>query len=170
MNSPVLQKSQTHGSSLIETVIAMGVLAVAIPLVFGAIAESGKSGVSSEAETRSTWIIPTCMSEIEASREGRPQFFTATTTGQSFPPAGEVWALAFSAEGATIGKISKTAYDKGTKELNGQTVRYLTTLNSATTEPSSGHDSMLRTLITLEYPSALPVTKRQKIEFFTRIP
>ncbi len=170
MNSPVLQKSQTHGSSLIETVIAMGVLAVAIPLVFGALAESGKSGVSSEAETLSTWIIPACMNEIQASREGRPQFFTATTTGQWFPPAGDVWALAFSAEGAPIGKISKTAYDKGTKELNGQTVRYLATLNSATTEPTSGTLPMLRTLITLEYPSALPVTKRQKIEFFTRIP
>ena len=52
---------KNRGSSLIETVIAMGTLAIAIPLVFGAIAESGKSSMSSEAETRSTWIIPTCM-------------------------------------------------------------------------------------------------------------
>ena len=159
-----------YGSSLIETVIAMGVLAVAIPLVFGALAESGKSGMSSEAETRSTWIVPTCMAEIQASRDGRPQFFTATTTGQIFPPAGDVWALAFSAEGRPIGKISKTVYDKGTQELNGQTVRYLATLSSATTQTPPGATAMLRTLITLEYPSALPVAKRQKLEFFTRIP
>jgi Tfp pilus assembly protein PilV len=164
------KSSKTCGSSLIETVIAMGVLSVAIPLVFGALAESGKSGMSSEAETRSTWIVPTCMEEIQASREGKPQFFTATTVGQVFPPAGDVWAMAFSAEGKPIGKISKSVYDKGTKELNGQTVRYITTLSSSTTTTPTGATPMLRALITLEYPSALPVAKRQKLEFYTRIP
>lgn len=169
MKFPLTKTSENRGSSLIETVIAMGVLSVAIPLVFGALAESGKSGMSSEAETRSTWIVPACMEEILASREGKPQFFTATTVGQLFPPAGDVWALAFSAEGKPIGKISKSVYDKGTKELNGQTVRYIATLSSATTTPA-GATPMLRARITLEYPSALPVAKRQKLEFYTRIP
>jgi type II secretory pathway pseudopilin PulG len=170
MTPTVSQAPENRGSSLIETVIAMGVLAVAIPLVFGALAESGKSNVSSEAETRSTWIVPTCMEEILASREGKPQFFTATTVGQVFPPAGDVWALAFSAEGKPIGKIAKGVYDKGTKELNGQTVRYIATLSSATTPTPSGATPMLRARITLEYPSALPVAKREKLEFYTRIP
>ncbi len=150
--------------------IAVGVLSVAIPLVFGALAESGKSGMSSEAETRSTWIVPTCMEEILASRDGKPQFFTTTTVGQVFPPTGDVWALAFSAEGKPIGKISKSVYEKGTKELNGQTVRYIATLSSATTPTPAGATPMLRALITLEYPSAVPLAKRQKLEFYTRIP
>jgi type II secretory pathway pseudopilin PulG len=170
MKFPQTRTSANRGSSLIETVIAMGVLSVAIPLVFGALAESGKSSMSSEAETRSTWIVPACMEEILASREGKPQFFTATTVGQVFPPAGEVWALAFSAEGKPIGKISKSVYDKGTKELNGQTVRYIATLDSASTTTPAGAIPMLRARITLEYPSALPVAKRQKLEFYTRIP
>lgn len=170
MNLPVTQKSQTRGSSLIETVIAMGVLAVAIPLVFGALAESGKSGVSSEAETRSTWIVPACMEEILASREGRPQFFTATSVGQVFPPSGEVWALAFTPEGKAIGKLTKGIYDKGTKELNGQPVRYIASISSATTPPTTGLTPLLRTRISLEYPSTAPAAKRQKLEFFTRIP
>jgi type II secretory pathway pseudopilin PulG len=170
MNSPVTQKSQTRGSSLIETVIAMGVLAVAIPLVFGALAESGKSGMSSEAETRSTWIVPACMEEILASREGRPQFFTATAVGQVFPPSGEVWALAFTPEGKPIGKLTKGIYDKGTKELSGQTVRYIASISSATATSSSGVTPLLRTRISLEYPASAPVAKRQKLEFYTRIP
>ena len=170
MNSPVTQKSQTRGSSLIEAVIAMGVLAVAIPLVFGALAESGKSGVSSEAETRSTWIIPACMEEILASREGRPQFFTATAVGQVFPPAGEVWALAFTPEGKPIGKLAKGIYDKGTKELNGQPVRYIASISSATSTSTSGVTPLLRTRISLEYPASAPAAKRQKLEFYTRIP
>lgn len=159
-----------RGSSLVEAVIAMGVLAVAIPLVFGALVESGNSNVSSEAETRSTWIVPACMEEILASREGKPQFFTATTVGQIFPPAGDVWALAFSADGKPIGKIAKAAYDKGTKTLNGKTVRYIATLASETTTTPQGATPMQRAKITLEYPSALPVAKRQKLEFYTRIP
>lgn len=170
MNRRVNQTSQNRGSSLIETVIAMGILAVAIPLVFGALAESGKSGLSSEAETRSTWIVPACMEEVLASREGRPQFFTATVVGQTFPPAGEVWALAFSPEGKPIGKLSKSLYDKGTKELSGQPVRYIASISSATTATPPGQTPLLRTRISIEYPATSPVAKRQRLEFFTRIP
>jgi hypothetical protein len=170
MKSRASNSSHRRGSSLVEAVIAMGVLAVAIPLVFGALVESGNSNVSSEAETRSTWIVPACMEEILASREGKPQFFTATTVGQIFPPAGDVWALGFSADGKPIGKIAKGVYDKGTKNLNGQPVRYIATLSSATTTTPQGATPMLLAKITLEYPSALPVAKRQKLEFYTRIP
>lgn len=171
MNPTLTQSSSNRGSSLIETVIAMGVLAVAIPLVFGALAESGKSGLSSEAETRSTWIVPACMEEILASREGKPQFFTPTAVGEAFPPASQVWALAFSPEGKPLGKLSKAVYDKGSKELNGQPVRYIALLSAAAPKNTpAGVTPMLSTRITLEYPAAIPVAKRQKLDFYTRIP
>lgn len=170
MMPSVTKTSKARGSSLIETVIAMGVLAVAIPLVFGALAEGGKSGMASEADTRSTWIIPSCMEEILASREGRPQFFTKTAVNEIFPPPGDVWALAFSPEGKPIGKITKAVYDKGTKLLDGKPVRYIATLSSATTPTPAGSTPMLRARITLEYPSTSSAKKRQKLDFYTRIP
>jgi type II secretory pathway pseudopilin PulG len=170
MTPPMKKTSKTRGSSLIETVIAMGVLAVAIPLVFGALAEGGKSGMASEADTRSTWIVPSCMAEILASREGRPQFFTATAVNEIFPPTGEVWALAFSPEGKPIGKITKAVYDKGTKELDGKPVRYIASLSSATTPTAAGATPMLRARIALEYPASAPAKKRQTLDFYTRIP
>ena len=158
-----------RGSSMIETIIAMGVLAVAIPLVFGALAESGKSGMSSEAETRSSWIIPTCLAEVQASREGKPQYFTPTTSGQKFPSSGDVWALGFTHEGKPIGKISKSIYDQGAKELQAKPMRYIATISSEeiTATPAT---TMLRVKISLEYPSSAPVEKRQKLDFYTRIP
>lgn len=159
-----------RGSSLIETVIAMGVLAVAIPLVFGALAESGKSGLSSEAETRSTWMVPACMAEIRASREGRPQYFYPTVAAQAFPPDGDVWALAFSPEGKLVGKVGKAAYDKGVKELEGRAVRYIASLSAAADLAETGPAPMLRARISLEYPSTSPAAKRQKLGFHTRIP
>ncbi|MES2657343.1 MAG: hypothetical protein V4689_01935 [Verrucomicrobiota bacterium] len=161
--------SRSRGSSLIETVIAMGVLAVVIPLVFGAIAESGKSGVSAEAETRSTWIVPACMDEIEASRNGKPRFFTATATGQVFPEAGGVWALAFSPEGEPVGKMDKTLYDKGAREIDGKPIRFIASISSAEIVPPVT-PKMLRVRISLEYPSTSPAEKRQKLDFYTRIP
>ncbi len=160
----------SRGSSLIETVIAMGVLAVAIPLVFGALAESGKSTISSEAETRSTWIVPICMAEILASREGRPQFFSTTKAGEVFPPSSEVWAIAFTSEGRPVGKLSKEIYTKGSKELNGQPISYIATINANTTPTPTGAVPMLRAKITLEFPAAVPATRRQKIDFYSRIP
>ncbi len=162
--------SGTCGSSLIEAVIAVGVLAVAIPLVFGALAESGKTGMSAEAETRSSWMVPACMEEIQASREGRPQFFTSTTVGQIFPPAGDVWALAFSPDGKPVGKLSKAVYDKGTRESGGKPVRFIASLSSMAPTTQTGATPMLNLLISMEYPASSPAAKRQKLEFYTRIP
>ncbi|MES2439653.1 MAG: hypothetical protein V4584_11325 [Verrucomicrobiota bacterium] len=177
MKTHALTTSGNRGSSLIEAVIAMGVLSIAIPLVFGAIAESGKSGMSAEAETRSTWIVPACMEEIQASRDGKSRFFTTTAVSQVFPPAGEIWALGFSAEGKPVGKATKNLYDKGTREIDGTPVRYIASLSSAVTTPTPeeaeakpGMTPMLRTRITLEYPATSPAEKRQKLEFYTRIP
>lgn len=170
MKPPVSDGIYPNGVSLVETVIAIGVLAVAIPLVFGALAEGGMSVAASEAETRSTWIIPACMEEIRASREGKPQYFTSTTQAQTFPPGGDVWALAFSRDGKPVGKLSKTHYDTGAKDLNGKPIRYIATLSSTTDIVKIGTSPMLKVRITIEYPSAARAAKREKFDFYTRIP
>lgn len=168
---------QNHGSSLIETVIAMAVLAVAIPLVFGALAQSGKSTLSSEAETHGTWIIPACMEEVQASRRGCSQFFPATEVNEQFPPKGEVWALGFSREGQAVATLPKSMYERGTKEVAGKSILYIATLNTEKASPSateietSPHTTpLLRVEISLEFPATSPATKRQKLKFFTCMP
>lgn len=159
-----------RGVTLIEAVIAVGILAVAVPLVLGTIAEAGKSTMASEAETRSTWMIEACMGEISASRDGRSPYFPATATGQSFPPAGDVWALAFSQDGKLIGKLPKSIYDKGGKELDGKPIRYIVELDASTPASTPGGTAMLKTRISIQYPAAAPVAKRAKLDFHTLIP
>lgn len=161
---------RSRGATLVEAVIAIGVLAVAIPMVFGAIAEAGKSTMASEAETRSTWMVPVCLDEVLASRAKRPVYFTATDVGQAFPPAGDVWALAFSEEGKPIGKITKSQYDKGLRELSGKPVRYIATLNSVSEVTASSGTPLLRLKIAIEYPAISKAAKRGKLDFHSRIP
>jgi hypothetical protein len=153
------------GATLVEAVIAVGVLAVAVPLVFGAIAEAGKSGFSSEAETRSTWTVHACMEEIRASREGRPLFFEATTPGQAIPPIGEVWSLAFSAAGKPVGRLTTALHQQGAKELGGIPIRYIAVISA---QPGAGN--LMQTRISIEYPASAPEKKRSKLDFYTRIP
>lgn len=170
MRTPLKITAGHPGSSLIETAIAMGVLAVAIPLVFGAIAESGKSNITSEAETRSNWIVPVCLEEIQASRDGISRYFTATQTGEAFPATGDVWALAFSPEGKVVGKIEKFTYDNGARELSGKAIRFIATLTATKPTATTPSPVMLNVRVRLEYPAGTPATKRQKIDFYTRIP
>ena len=170
MKSSAPSRNSPTGSSLVEAVIAVGVLAVAVPLVFGALAEAGKSGSSAQAETRATWIVRACMREIEASRDGRPQYFTSTASGQTFPPAGEVWALAFTADGGALGKISKTQYDRGLKELAGRPVRYIAVLAATSGNATPGTTPMLDARISVEYPASAAAARRDKLDFHTRIP
>lgn len=170
MKTPSPKAVLQRGTSLIEVIIAMGVLAVAVPLVFGAITEAGKTGASAETETRSIWIIPACMEEIRASREGKAQYFTNTVAGQVFPPSGDAWVLAFSAEGKPVGRVTKGDYDKGAKSVNGTPVRYFAILSSVALPLANGSPAMMRAKITLEYPATAPTTRRQKLDFYTRIP
>lgn len=158
------------GVSLIEALIALGVLAVAIPVVLAVMTETGKSGLASQAETRSTWIVPACLDEIRASRDGSPQYFSPTMPGEVFPPPGELWALAISPEGRPIGKLPRALYSSGIRELNGQPVRYITSLSSSEVPGSDENTRLLSVRISLEYPATFPATKRRKLDFHTRMP
>ncbi len=163
-------KHHPRGASLLEAVIAVGVLAVAVPLVFGALVEAGKSGTSSQAETRSTWMVPVCMEEIRASREGRPRYFTSTSAGQAFPSSGDVWALAFAADGSLIGKLTKAQYDQGVRDLAGKPVRFITSMSATPETVKPGATPLMRVDVFVEYPAIQKATRRGKLAFHTRIP
>ncbi len=171
MNPPPRQSYSHNGSTLIEAAITIGVLAVVIPLVYGAMAEAGKCGMSAAAETRCICMIPVCIEEIHASRDGKPHFFTATIVGQTFPPAGDVWALAFCADGKPVGRLTQSAYQQGTRDLNGKPVSYIATMSCVgdSTTPDTLSPAM-PVRITLSYPASAPATQRQSLEFNTRIP
>lgn len=162
-----------RGTSLIEVVLAMGVLAVAFPLVFAAFAKSGESAAAAKAETRCSWIIPACMDEIEAARSGKSSLIPRRQPGVPFPAAGEALVLAFTDDGRPLGRVSAQAYQGGTRTLAGERVRYLVAIRTEAAlqaTPLPGVPPMLNLQLTLEYPAAAPARKRRSIEFHSRIP
>lgn len=157
------------GFSLLETVIALGVLAVSVPLVFLALEQGGRSGMASAADTRGGRMVEVCMEEVRASREGRARWFSNAEPGSSIPPDDEFRALAFSNEGRVMGKITVGQWTDGVTRLDGKPVRYLARIDS---EPhvSTGLPDMRNLRVTVEDPAAAPEGKRGKSEFHTLVP
>lgn len=159
------QPSKIRGVTLVEAVLAVAVLAVAIPLVFAALASAGKSVGASAAETVSTWIVPTCVQELEATRMGTSRYFPSTANLPDFPPPGDLWALTFSRQGQLLAKIDHAVYDRGIPT----SARYIARMTAipATAPPTA--TSVRSVQITIEYPASAPALRRKKLTFQTHI-
>jgi len=161
---------KARGSSLIEAIVAVGVLAVAVPLVFATLAGSGESGLSAQAETRCSWIVPACLEELQATRTGDSRFLPDTVAGEAFPAGGERMALAFSGDGRVLGQVPRESYESGLRTLGGEPVRYIVALSGTPLATDSEAVPLLAVRLTLEYPAVSPAAKRGKLDFHTRMP
>jgi hypothetical protein len=157
------------GASLVEAAVSMGVLAVAVPLVFGAIFEAGRSGGSAELDNRSASIIPACITAVERAREGMPGWFEASPPGTAFPADGEIWALGFSGDGSVLGRLTMEQYQHGVRSLEGEAVRYLATISAVPQAGEGAADSPLRLTIRIEHPAAAPTQRRERSHFHSSI-
>jgi hypothetical protein len=151
-------------------VIAIGVLAVAVPLAFAVIAKSSQNSATARAETRCAWIIPACLDEIEAARTGSSKFIPLRVPGEPFPASGELLAIAFSEDGRPLGTVEQKAYDQGVKFVADEAVRYLVAIRTTAAPQKAGSPPLLDLHLALEHPAAAPAAKRRKIDFHSRLP
>lgn len=158
------------GASLIEVVIAIGVLAVAVPLAFATIAKSSQNSANARAETRCAWIIPACLDEIDAATLGKSTLLPPRTPGQAYPASGNPIVLAFTEDGRPVATLDPTSYRRGIASINNQPARYLVTLSATRYPNQPTTDTMLNLHLVVEYPATAPSHKRSKIDFHSRIP
>lgn len=170
MKTSMPPRVSPRGFSLIEIIIAMGVLAVALPLVCAVMARSGQSSASAKAETHCVWILPACLHEIDAAFLGKSHYLPTLARGQSLPAAGDILALAYSKEGRALALVTREAYHMGINPLAGDAVAYIVSICGEPSPTQASRPSMCNLRLTLEYPPAAPAVKRQKLDFFTRIP
>jgi hypothetical protein len=165
MKTEFVKSAREKGATLVESAISLGVLAVAVPLVFAAMGEAGHTGHEAEHDNRSATILPLCLDAVERMRNGTPGCFDPCPAGSPFPPDGEIWALAFAGNGRLAGRVAKEPYQQGLRQLGGTEVAYLARLAAAPQADTSSNNQTLRLTITIEHPANRPAAQRSRSTF-----
>lgn len=158
------RKPAPSGVSLLEAVIAVGVIAVAVPLALSAIGSAGVAGVSARAETRAPGIAEWCRIELEAARRGESQVLDPIDAEQAFPGDEEVLALAFDREGALLARVDAEDYEAGIDRIGSERVFFLAALSGRPDQ------SGVVATVSIEYPAVRPVERRDAVAFHTILP
>ncbi|MGE9271112.1 MAG: type IV pilus modification PilV family protein [Verrucomicrobiales bacterium] len=160
-----LKSTNPAGVSLVETILAVGVLAVIIPLALGAMTAAGKVGSSARAETRAPALAERCLLEVKSAREGNSEVLPNLVGLASFPASGEVLALAFSREGRLLGPVEATSYESGVREeMDGERVTYLARVAGRFDDPG------VTLTVEIEHPAVRGQEDRDRLSFHTRLP
>jgi len=135
------------GSLLLETVLAVAVMAVIVPVAMMAMAKACKSGQELRAETLGLWAVPACLEEWQATDQPR--------------------ALALSGDGTVLGPLTESQYGVGLAEVEGRRVSYLCGIEEAVTDVDE--HGLRKVRLSLEYPAVAVSAHRRRIEFHTRM-
>lgn len=153
------------GVSLVETVVAMGVLAIAVPLALAAMSKAGTVGSSARAETRAPAIAERCLLEVKAARRGESEVLPVLQPAVSFPGGGEVLVLGFSREGRLLGEVDAESFESGVRdELDGETVNYVASISGRFDNPG------VTLTVRVEHPAVQKRGKRSGVSFHTKLP
>lgn len=165
MKAPLSRQARRRGVSLVETLVSVGVLAVAAPLAIAALVRGGEGAAAARLESRAPTIVERCLVEIAAAREARSELLPPLAPGQPFG-LDEPLCLAFRHDGALLGRVDPADYESG---LTGD-ARVLVRLQGETTAERPGLPALLRIGLHLEHPAAAPRDKRRASHFHTRLP
>lgn len=165
MKNAAQRLSRTRpGVSLIETVLAVGVLAVAVPLGLAAMVKAGESANDARSETRAPAIAERCLAELCAARRGLSPHFPELARGMDFPGGDEVLALAFARDGRLLGALESDGYALGVDEIDDAAVDYVAVVSGRLEE------NAVTVTVAVEHPAIRPAGDRDAVTFHTRLP
>lgn len=159
------QRARRRGVSLVETLVSVGVLAVAAPLAIAALVRGGEGAAAARIESRAPAIVERCLAEIAAAREARSEHLPALAPGSPFG-VDEPLCLAFRRDGALIGRVDPADYESG---LAGD-ARFLVRLRGDSAPARPGFPALLRIELRLEHPAAAARDRRRASDFHTHLP
>ncbi len=161
------RRTMAAGISLVETMVAVGVLAVVIPLALATMSAVGQESLAARAETRAPAMAEYFRQELAAAREGRSRNFPEIAAGEAFPPGGGTWCLGFDRSGGVLGRVDAASYAQGLSELGDENVLFLATARGRT-EAAEG--SVLNITVEIEYPAVRRAEDRKRLPFHTKLP
>lgn len=156
-----------RGLTLMETVVALGIVALTVPVLVGAMATAVESRRRAEDDTRAAWMTQRVLGELrQAWSGGKSVFGDKAPAYPAFPGADGVILMAFDQNGEFVRLASKSEYDKGIRERG---VGYLLTVEGSAHRPAglTLKEPLSKVRIVVEAPAQGMPAKRTKLAFTT---
>ncbi len=160
-----VQKSR--GFTLMESVIAMGILGVALPLAVATMFSSGNLNQSSAQETQASLLARTVRSELRAALRGQSQIIQSKTTLSEMVESEPLILLA-----DRNGNLLK----EGTSEdfltgVSDESISYLISISSEEVSLARSSSIQMEDMkISVEAPPRAARDKRKAVTFIERMP
>ncbi len=152
------------GFSLMEVVIAVGVLAVAIPVIMAMMVAGTRSSRVATDETQAALIARSVMQEIRSARDGKGGLVEGTLPWPEFPTGGERLVFSVDAGGRLVEQLGDGDYTTG---LRDREVQYLVsaagTLHRLPGSPDL--EVLSKVVVSIETPPGAKPEDRRKFEF-----
>lgn len=168
--NPMIAPRGKRAMTLMETVIAIGIVAFAVPLVLAAMTAGMEGRRRAEAETRAAWIADEVAREV-ANRWATPArstYLPASLTGD-FPIIGsssQPWVLLFDSKSEFV--RTGNAEDL-MRPVTDRSVAVLAAVHATRADPStltpSSKASLSRLTIRIQMPVRAPKEKRDEFSF-----
>lgn len=152
------------GFSLMEVVIAVGVLAVAIPVIMAALVAGARGSRVATDETQAALITRSVMQELRAARNGRGALVEGALSWPDFPADGERLVFSVDADGRLTALLGGGVYESGVRD---RVARYLVSASGAR-HPLAGRpgpDVLSRVVVSVETPPGAGPEDRRKYEY-----
>ena len=168
---PPPKRNRHRGLTLMEAVIALGVIAVAVPLILATTTSGARTRVQAEADTRSAWLAQDLQRQLTDSWKNipSPAFVTKPKFPQFSSPESPT-VLLFDNEGAFLASGTSEEYTKGSSNPKAF---YLVALHGASQTAfniTGGGDSMSKVTISVENSARAAKQKRTANSFVVLIP
>ena len=157
-------KALARGFSLVEVVLALGVIAFALVGIMGLFPVAMKSAQESQRETRATLIAQQIFSDLRVS-SGANRFVISgpaanNTNGLSLASPGNIY-LAFNTNGAPLAPVAPSVFSNSCPD--GPAHFYV----NVAVDTNTGFPNLSRVQATVEAPAAAPSANRSKYTFVT---
>lgn len=140
------------GMTLLECVLAMGLMAMAMPVLLLAFGQSHRDLAGARVEAWAGCVIPARLADLRLSGGIRP---------------GGVRAWAHGLRGESLGEVDEESCRQGVACRDGNPAAFLLVARGGSMQRSSSAGAIPMTM-NLEYPAAAPADHRRKISFHTQ--
>jgi type II secretory pathway pseudopilin PulG len=170
-NNPPSPRRKHRGLTLMEAVIAIGIVAVAVPLILAATSAASKSRINSEADTRAAWIAKETQRQLIDAWRGLPDTYFATKPAfPAFSSETEPLVLLFNQSAGLIGPGNAEVYASGSSDPEAF---YMVAMRGEAAIPSTADladNSLSKVFISVEHSAKSPRSKRTSNPFLVLIP